>query len=128
MRVKFRPTIPDDFLDLQGEPPAYRCRGFTAVLDGKILGIGAIVHPPSGGAWASCLITEEGKKFPAAIHRAGLHLVKTCKELGLRKVMATAQPNNLKAEDWLIRLGFHPAEYAGQKVFVWQREDEKCAG
>lgn len=120
-RVTFRPTVPEDFVALQGEPPAYRCRCFTAVLDGKILGLGGIVHPPNGGVWASCLISDAARQFPSVIHRAGLHFVKTCKELGLRRVLATAQPGNQKAEAWLLRLGFKPTEHAGQKLFVWER-------
>jgi N-acetylglutamate synthase-like GNAT family acetyltransferase len=119
LRVTLRPATADDFLVLNGGPPASRCLGFTAISDDKLLGLGALIFGKDGSIWASCIITDDGRKYPLAIHRAGLALMRMARERGFSTVFARAQDSNPAAERWLKRLGFHPIDGAN---FVWRRE------
>jgi RimJ/RimL family protein N-acetyltransferase len=121
-RVALRPTVEADFVALQGKPPLFRCRCLTAVVDGRVIGIGGIVHAPDGTVWASVLMAAEAQRYPVAIHRAGRAAIAMFRQLGLRRVLAAAERNNLKAERWLRRLGFRETALGGQRVFVWDQE------
>jgi RimJ/RimL family protein N-acetyltransferase len=107
MRVTFRPTIPADFIALNGAMPPWRSRCITAELDGRVIGLGGLVHRPDG-VWASAVIGVEARRYPAAIHRAGRQVMAMARALGLRQVYAAAQPDNPAAQRWLARLGFRP--------------------
>lgn len=118
-RVELRPTVAADFIALQGKPPDFRCQCLTAVVDGRVVGIGGLVRR-SGAAWATVLMAPEAQRYPVAIHRAGLHAVAMFKRLRLPRVFALAQPGNPKAEAWLERLGFRPTLAGGHRAFVWE--------
>lgn len=117
-RVVFRPSVAADFLALQGAPPIFRSRCITALVDDRLIGVGGLVHTPNG-VWASVLMNEEARRYPAAIHRAGLKAISEFKRLGLRRVYASADPDP-KAERWLLRLGFCAEDTSRGKVFVWR--------
>ena len=121
-RVVFRPSVAADFLILVVQPPLYRCRCITAVVDGKPIGLGGVLYPPGGDVWASVLISEEARRYPVAIHRAGIEAVAMFKRLGLKRVYAQAEGANARARAWLDRLGFASAELAGGEIFVWNCE------
>lgn len=124
MPVTLRPTLPSDFLALIGRPPAYRCQCITAVdSDGTPLGLGGFLFPPGGDVWASVLISPAGRKYPVAIHRAGIAAMALARRQGWPVVYADAQPDNPAAERWLARLGFVQRDVAGKSVFVWERPD-----
>ena len=123
-RVALRPTVAADFVALQGKPPDFRCRCITAVVDGRVIGIGGLVHR-DGRLWASVLMAPEAKRYPAAIHRAGLAAIALFERLELPRVYALAQPDNAKAEAWLLRLGFRPTRAGAARAFVWEAA---CAG
>ena len=120
MRITLRPSVASDFLALIDRSPAYRCQCLTAEADGKILGLGGFMFPPGGDVWCSAFITDEGRKYPVALHRVGLAVMALGRRRGFAKVYATAQPDNPAAERWLERLGFRPTDVAGEKVFVWE--------
>jgi len=121
-RVELRPTVAADFLALQGAPPQFRCRCFTAIVDGRVIGIGGLVHMPNGEIWASVVMAAEAHNYPVAIHRAGLLAIERFKALGLKRVLASAEPDNPAAERWLQRLGFAAIEIGRHRVFVWTGE------
>ena len=121
MRVTLRPSVPSDFLALIERPPAYRCQCLTALAGDRILGVGGFIFPPGGDVWCSAFITDEGRKYPTALHRVGLAVMALGRRRGFRRVYAAAQPGNPAAERWLERLGFTASEIAGEKVFVWER-------
>lgn len=118
-RVELRPTVAADFLALQGAPPKFRCRCLTAIVDGRVIGIGGLVHNPGGELWASVLMAKEARDYPVAIHRAGLRAIAEFKRLGLKRVLASAEPDNAAAERWLERLGFVRTTVGALEVFVW---------
>jgi RimJ/RimL family protein N-acetyltransferase len=119
-RVQFRPSVPADFLALIGSLPAYRSHSITALLDGEVVGVGGVVFRPRGEIWASCVISEKGRRYPVAVHRAGLMAIAMFRRQGFRRVYAAAEPGNAKADAWLDRLGFRPMQPAGSKLFVWR--------
>ena len=121
MRVTFRPTVPADLPQVIGEPLPHRIRAFTALAGDTVLGIGALGFRPDGTVIAFAQINDEGRRYPVAIHRAGLELMKMIRESRLPLVVAEAQAGNAAAEPWLLRLGFRPVDFNGRKVFAWER-------
>lgn len=122
IRVLFRPSVADDFVALQGSPPIYRSRCTTATVEDRVIGIGGLVYPPDGEIWASVLMADEARQYPAAIHRAGRRAMAEFRRLGVKRVFAEAQPGNPAAERWLLRLGFVAIDVLGRKAFVWRPE------
>lgn len=123
MRVELRHSFPEDFIAIQGKPPPYRCRCLTALVEDQVIGIGGLVFYPNGAVVGSVLMTDEAKKYPVAIHRAGVRTMQEARMIGLKEVTAEAQPGNPAAERWLLRLGFKPENRDGHALFVWRRED-----
>jgi hypothetical protein len=121
MRVTLRPTVPADLPHVTSEPAPYRIRAITALAGEKVLGVGGIGYRPDGTVIAFVAMIEEARKYPVAIHRAGLMAMRMIRDTGLPVVVAEAQANNPAAEPWLLRLGFRRREVAGHEVFVWER-------
>jgi RimJ/RimL family protein N-acetyltransferase len=118
-RVELRPSVAADFLALQGCPPAWRCQCITALVDGRVIGIGGVVHLPNGTHAASVIMNEEARRYPVAIHRAGRAAIAKFRELGLKRVLAFADADTPASERWLERLGFRRLN----GVFVWESAD-----
>jgi len=117
MRVRFRPSEPADFIALLGQLPVHRTRGITALAGDELLGIGGLIMAPDGSVWASCFISDAGRTFPRAVHRAGLELMKLARSTGYARVFATAE-DRPGAARWLLALGFH---FVPEKLlFVWE--------
>jgi hypothetical protein len=121
MRVALRPTVPADLAHCIGEPLPHRIRAITALAGDTVLGLGGVGFRPDGTVIVFAQITDEGRKYPFAIHRAGLAVMEMIRGSGLKLVVAEAQAGNPAAEPWLLRLGFRPAEIGGRKAFVWER-------
>ncbi len=117
MRVEIRPSQPEDFLELVGRLPPCRTMSLTATLGGRVLGIGGLVFAGGDvGAWVH--MTDEARRFPFAIHRAGVAAIAMMRRARVRCVYASAQPDNPAAERWLKRLGFR--RDAAESRFVWR--------
>lgn len=121
MRVTLRPTVSADVPFLTADPLPARIQGITAEVDGKIIGLGGLSYRPNGTVIAFAWISEEARKYPRAIHRAGRMAVDLIRASRLPVVVAEAEPGNPAAERWLERLGFEKREIAGADVFVWER-------
>lgn len=119
MRVTLRPSTADDWTQLRPETLPCRIRAITAVLDGRLLGIGGIGYRPEGTVVAFAHVSDEGRRYPVAIHRAGLAAMEMIKASGLPRIVAEAQPDNPAAERWLERLGFQKMG----DTFVWDRNE-----
>lgn len=122
MRVVLRPTVAADLPLCIGEPLPHRIRAITAVAGDRVIGIGGIGYRPDGSVIAFVQMDDEARKYPAAIHRAGVMAMAMIRDTGVPLVVAEAQPGNPAAERWLLRLGFKPTEISGHKAFVWTRE------
>lgn len=120
MRVTLRPTIAADLPHVIGEPLPHRIRAITALAGDKVLGVGGIGFRPDGTVIAFVSMLEEARRYPAAIHRAGLLAMRMMRESGVPRVIAEAQADNPAAEPWLLRLGFRPVDIDGRKAYVWE--------
>jgi len=155
-KVTLRPTIPADLPDVIGEPLPYRIRAITALVDGRVIGMGGIAFPPDGPVIAFVQLAPsrpargassedgavchddratgaipEAKRYPVAFHRAGLMAMAMIRASQAKQVVATADAGSDVAVRWLKRLGFKPADdqrIEGKLLFIWSRESEGDAG
>jgi hypothetical protein len=126
MRVTIRPTVAEDFRQVLEIPLPHRIRAVTMAIGDKVLGVGGLGYRPDGTVVAFAIFTDEARRYPFSMHRAGLAGVRMFREAGVREVIAEAQPGNAAAEPWLRRLGFAPRllKQGGEtrRVFVWERD------
>lgn len=136
MRVILRPTVAEDLPHVTSEDLPHRIRAITALIhadpsrttlgDGsvcgdKVLAIGGIGYRGDGTVVAFMAANPEFRKYPRAIHRAGIMGMKLIRDSGVKLVLAEAQEGNAAAEPWLLRFGFRPVETGGHRAFVWER-------
>jgi hypothetical protein len=154
-KVTLRPTVPADLSHVIGEPLPYRIRAITALVDGRVIGMGGIAFPPRGPVIAFVQLAParpargqssedaapcrddragegvpEAKRYPVAFHRAGLMAMAMIRASEAEQVIATADAGSDVAVRWLKRLGFKPADdqrIAGKLLFVWNRESDDDA-
>lgn len=119
-RVVLRYATAADIARMTDEPLPCRIRAFAAELDGELLGIGGLAYLPTGvvGAWLQ--MHEGSRRYAVALHRAGLRVLDEARRLGIRRLVAMAEPGVEPAERWLRRLGFEETIVDGKQVFVWQ--------
>lgn len=121
MRVSFRPTVAADLAQVTHEPLPHRIRSITAVLDGRVVGLGGIGYRPDGTVIAFAQFTDEMRAYPAAIHRAGVLGMALIRRSGVPMVVAEAQAGNPAAERWLERFGFERIDTPDGPAYVWRR-------
>lgn len=117
--VVFRPATSRDFVEFASSLPPHRVRAFVGEIDGVTLGIGGLAYLPNGSVLAFCDLKEEARRYPVALHRAGRETLRFAAELGIRKILATADNLQPAAERWLLRIGFVPTEIDGVRIFIW---------
>lgn len=122
MRVTLRPTIASDFAQLIDVPLPNRVMAITAELDGRVIGVGGFRFTPDGVVAAFVLMAQEARRYPVAIHRAGLRAMAQARAADIRRIVALAQPDNPAAERWLARLGFIPVDQGGETVWLWENK------
>lgn len=104
-----------------GKPLPHKCRCVTLHKGDRILGIGGIATVPEHGLFvAFAHLDPEARRYPVALHRAGLISMAAARRMGARRVHATADPTVPAAERWLKRHGFSHVGIApdGHKVFI----------
>ena len=123
MRVALRPTVEADLAACIAEPLPNRIQTMTAYVPdtGEILGLGGLSYKPDGEVWAFAQILPTGRRYPAAVHRAGVAVMAMIRRTRVGIVFATASPSIPGADRWLLRLGFTP-EVGG--LYVWRRNPE----
>lgn len=126
MRVQLRATVPADLPQVICEPLPFRIRALTAYVEDsvqeRVLGIGGLGYLPDGTVGAFVAMNDEGRRYPAAIHRAGLAAMKMIACSGERRVVALADHLIPSAERWLERLGFEAVTVDGATAYVWQAQ------
>ena len=124
-----RPARAADFEALLAEPLPWRVRAFAGECDGELLGVGGLAFPPDGAVAAFLILArdQDGKasarRYPVALHKAGLSVLAEAKRLRIRRVVVLAEQHNAAAEPWLKRLGFQPLNSGGETVWVWSGDD-----
>lgn len=125
MRVSFRPTVAADLALITHEPLPHRIKAITAVIPDdegeRVIGLGGIGYRPDGTVIAFAQFTDAMRKYPAAVHRAGLLGMGIIRRSGAPIVVAQAQPGNPAAERWLERFGFVRIETPEGAAYVWRR-------
>lgn len=125
MRVQLRPTVAEDLPFLLGHQTLpHRIKATTALVDGRIVGIGGLGFRPDGTVIAFVMMNDHARRYPVAIHRAGLHTIKMMRDMKLSRVVAQADPDNPAAGPWLQRLGFRATTIRGETVWVWQNRGD----
>lgn len=120
MSVKLRYATAADIAHFVTGPLPYRIRAFAAETNRSLLGIGGLAFQPSGTIAAFLLIKPEARKFPIALHKAGLRTLAEARALGIRRIVALAEEGNAAAEPWLARLGFDRVQVNDEFAWVWQ--------
>ena len=120
MRVELRPTVPADLAQVTHQPLPIRIRAITALAGDQVLGIGGIGYRPDGVVIAFMHINEPGRRYPRAIHRAGLAAMELIRQSGERCVIAMADELVEPARRWLERLGFRATHEDGVEFYVWR--------
>lgn len=123
MKVEFRPTIAADLAVITDKPLPHRIKSITAVLGDLIVGVGGIGYRSDGTVIAFAHITQEFRRYPKEVHRAGRLGMALIRRSGVPVVVAEAQPGNPAAERWLKRFGFvHIGTSANDKaLYAWER-------
>jgi hypothetical protein len=121
VRVQLRPTVAADLAHVTSETLPIRIRAITALAGDRVLGIGGIGFRPDGVVIGFAALNDEFRRYPRAIHRAGLAMMQIIRESGVGQVLAIADENVAPAHAWLRRLGFHPAIVDGVELYVWRR-------
>lgn len=121
MRVELRPAVAADLAHFTDKPLPHRIRAITAHSGDTILGVGGIGYRPDGTVIAFAFIADEARRYPAAIHRAGLAAIALMRAANVESVIAQAQPDNPAAERWLERLGFQKFKRDREVAYVWRR-------
>ena len=119
--VILRPTVAADIAQVTSEPLPVRIRAITALIGDRVIGIGGIGYREDGVVIGFAVITEEFRRRPVALHRAGIAMMKIIRDSGVVRVMALADENIAAAGRWLERLGFTPQLEHGRKIYVWHR-------
>lgn len=124
MKVELDFATRDDFASLGLSPPcrvrALAGRGET----GDVLGIGGIAFPDGGQAFAWADLQDAARMHPVSLHRAGLRILRMARDMGLRRLIATADMvASPAAERWLERLGFVKETEHGIELWVWTNDD-----
>lgn len=120
IRVALRPTIASDLPHVIGEPLPFRIRAITAHIGDQVLGVGGLGYLPNGIVGAFVAMNAEGRKYPTAIHRAGLAAMRMIRASGEQRVVAIADEFVPGASRWLERLGFRPVAVDGLTAYVWE--------
>lgn len=117
-RVNLRQATRDDVVALYGAPPRHTIQGIVGEVDGKVIGIGALVYQHGSPPMIMSYIPEPGRKYKVAMHRAARLLMERAERQGHRMVFALQDKTEATSSRWLRRLGFEPLE---GDMWIWRR-------
>lgn len=123
MTVELRPTVPEDLPFVIGEPLPHRIRCLTALVDGKVIGIGGLGFRPDGIVMAFVARAPGVTGFSVTLHRAARMTLQAAQASGIARILAEADPAIAAAARWLERLGFrHIGTSDNNKaLYAWER-------
>lgn len=85
--------------------------------------MGGVAYLQDGQKMAFADLSDEARKHPVALHKAGHAIMRLVREKGIKRLVATADMvASPAAERWLERFGFQPQESHGMKIWVWVAE------
>jgi hypothetical protein len=122
MKPTIRSARPGDYEAFTGSPQPWTGRSVVMEHDGKILGMGSIVYQRGSLPGVRMEMTDEARRFPVSIHRAGKALMGIAERAGIPALVAVRDGNEKNSARWLSALGF---EYRGEseagEIWIWQR-------
>jgi N-acetylglutamate synthase-like GNAT family acetyltransferase len=119
-RAVIRHSTQADIDAMMSAPLPCRVRSLTIEVDGRVLGIGGIAYLPNGEVGVFSELTDEVRQdYPVTLHKAGRRLMAMIRDLGLKKLVATTDPEAKTPQRWLERLGFEATgeTLGGRMVF-----------
>ena len=122
-KVTLTPATRADFAELaavsENTPavPPVRVLALAAKVDGRVIGIGGVAFFPTGQKVAFADITDEARKYPVSIHKAGLAAIDLARRHGIRQLVATGESHDASRR-WLLRLGFLPVDVGAGVNYV----------
>ena len=101
-------------------PLPFRVRSITGLVDGEVVAVGGISYLPDATYAAFLMADDKARKYPIALHKAGLRVLEEARRLGIRRLVTNKDTHIEAAERWLRRLGFVPLDEE-QEVWVWDK-------
>jgi hypothetical protein len=120
MAVIFRPTVSGDLPHLTDKPLPFRIKAWTALIDGRVIGVGGIGFMPDGAVVALAQMTDEMRAHRFALHRAAKRFLADVKASGIQELVTLADQDITGAENWLHHLGFVPVVRNGVRIWLWR--------
>lgn len=118
--VQLRPATGADLAKLISGPLPYRVRATAAERAGELLGVGGLAYLPTGAVAVFLLLAPGARRYRVALHKAALRTIEDAERLGIKRLVALAEPGIEPAVRWLERLGFREMTVDGEAVYVWQ--------
>lgn len=120
MRVTLRPATAADVEAVAGDKPYHRLFALAGDVEGRTIGVGALIFRPDG-VWASVVLMDEARRFKAALVRCARRLLAEADAMGVRRLLAKPEPGREGAEALLTRLGFERITLRGDAVWMRRR-------
>ena len=123
-KVEVGPATERDFEDLSARSqhtparPPLRVMAIAGRVDGRTIAIGGVMFHPNGVKHAFADIGDEARKYPIALHKAGLAIIELAKAQKVKQLVAVSDDLNEAAERWLLRLGFVPVRIGAEINYV----------
>lgn len=116
-KIQIRPVSKDDVLEFLGKPFDQSLRGVAVELDGKVIGIGAVLHTTQKQAFSN--ISEELRRRPVTLCKAAKIFRGILNRYDSR-IVAYPSPEEHNSKGFLKWVGFEPTDES-EEVFLWKR-------
>lgn len=114
-----RPATRADLEALGMDAMPVRVRALTIENDGEVLAVGGIVMDmPAGSTTAFCNLAKSAKPFGLSLHKAAKAMYEEIKRIGIKRIVATVDPENPAAVRWVKRFGFEPIQIRGEELWL----------
>jgi hypothetical protein len=118
LRPVIRPAVAADFAKFIDGPYPYRVRAITGLIGDEVVALGGIAYLPDDTHGVFLFADDKARGYPVALHKTAVGILLAAKQLGIRTLVATADPSIPAAERWLRRLGFTQHLINNQRVWL----------
>ena len=120
--VTLRAATREELLAAARGPLPDNTRGLAIVRGDQVLGVGGVAHVADYQLFlAFASLTDEARRHPVAVHKAGKRSLQIAREMGAEWVVSVANGSVPAAARWLERLGYQAAgadPLTGEQVYV----------
>ena len=114
MTVEIRPATPADIDAYAVEQSPYRVRAYTALVNGRIIGLGGVAYLPNGAVMAFLNINEDARSYPVTLCKVAVRVIREAHERGVKTINAVCDDKIEAAPRFLRRLGF---KHLGEDIY-----------